>query len=158
MKIKCILPAIIIFAFVKKFIQFIHYSFIFRLIKEWHTIRIGIRTIRLQWIEIHGNFIIPSLVINQVSDTLLYTFDVIFSKITSVRNTSEEAVSIRYESGELYVQGMNAGDKLDIYDITGKYIRTSTISKTDVADLADGCYLVRVSLGNAVKTAKFIKR
>ena len=83
-----------------------------------------------------------------------YTFDVIFSKITSVRNTSEEAVSIRYESGELYVQGMNAGDKLDIYDITGKYIRTST----DVADLADGCYLVRVSLGNAVKTAKFIKR
>lgn len=107
-----------------------------------------------------GDSMFDDLVDNQFIFTIDddYTFDVIFSKITSVRNTSEEAVSIRYESGELYVQGMNAGDKLDIYDITGKYIRTSTISKTDVADLADGCYLVRVSLGNAVKTAKFIKR
>ena len=107
-----------------------------------------------------GDSMFDDLVDNQFIFTIDddYTFDVIFSKITSVRNTSEEAVSIRYESGELYVQGMNAGDKLDIYDITGKYIRTSTISKTDVAELADGCYLVRVSLGNAVKTAKFIKR
>ena len=107
-----------------------------------------------------GDSMFDDLVDNQFIFTVDddYTFDVIFSKITSVRNTSEEAVSIRYESGELYVQGMNAGDKLDIYDITGKYIRTSTISKTDVADLADGCYLVRVSLGNTVKTAKFIKR
>ena len=58
----------------------------------------------------------------------------------------------------LYVEGMNAGDKLDIYDITGKYIETSTLAATNVIDLANGCYLVRISLGNTIKTVKFIKR
>lgn len=87
-----------------------------------------------------------------------YTFDVVFTKITSLQNTSEDAVSVRYESGMLYVEGMNAGDKLDIYDITGKYIETSTLAATNVTDLANGCYLVRISLGNTIKTVKFIKR
>lgn len=87
-----------------------------------------------------------------------YTFDVVFTKITSLQNTSEDAVSVRYESGMLYVDGMNAGDKLDIYDITGKYIETSTLAATNVTDLANGCYLVRISLGNTIKTVKFIKR
>lgn len=87
-----------------------------------------------------------------------YTFDVIFTKITSIENTSADAVSVRYESGMLYVEGMNAGDKLDIYDITGKYIETSTLAATNVTDLANGCYLVRISLGNTIKTVKFIKR
>ena len=87
-----------------------------------------------------------------------YTFDVVFTKITSLQNTSEDAVSVRYESGMLYVEGMNAGGKLDIYDITGKYIETSTLAATNVTDLANGCYLVRISLGNTIKTVKFIKR
>ena len=87
-----------------------------------------------------------------------YIFDVIFSKITSERDTPEEVVSIRYESGALYVQGMNTGDRLDIYDIAGNNVRTSGMFQTDVTDLADGYYLVRVSLGNTVKTVKFIKR
>jgi hyaluronoglucosaminidase len=87
-----------------------------------------------------------------------YIFDVIFSKITSERDTPEEVVSIRYESGALYVQGMNTGDRLDIYDIAGNNVRTSGMFQTDVTDLTDGYYLVRVSLGNTVKTVKFIKR
>ncbi len=87
-----------------------------------------------------------------------YTFDVIFTKITSIYDTSAEPISVRYKSGTLYVDEMNVGDRLDIYNITGSYIRTSVIAKTDVSDLPNGCYLVKVSIGNVVKTVKFIKR
>lgn len=87
-----------------------------------------------------------------------YTYEVLFVDPTSIHNTSAETVNVRCESGTLHVDGMNAGDKLDIYNITGSYIRTSVTAKTDVSDLADGCYLVKVSTGNTVKTVKFIKR
>ncbi len=87
-----------------------------------------------------------------------YTYEVSFVNLTSIHNTSADAVIVRYESGMLYVNGMNAGDKLDIYDITGNYIRTSATAETNVSDLANGCYLVRVSAGNSIKTVKIIKR
>lgn len=87
-----------------------------------------------------------------------YTFDVVFIKVTSLQNTSADAVSVRYAAGTLHVIGMNAGDKLDIYDIAGNYVRTSEVADTNVSDLADGCYLVKVTTGNTIKTVKFIKK
>lgn len=81
-----------------------------------------------------------------------------FSKLTSIDNASAEAVNVRYESGILYVEGMNTGDKFDIYDITGSYVRTSVLPETNVSDLANGYYLAKVFIGNVVKTVKFIKR
>lgn len=81
-----------------------------------------------------------------------------FAKPTSINGTSIEAIVVRYESGMLYVDGMNAGDKLDIYDITGNYVRTSAVPETNISGLADGYYLAKVSIGNMVKTVKFIKR
>ena len=87
-----------------------------------------------------------------------YTYEVLFVNPTSLHNTSAETVNIRYESGALYVDGMSAGDKLDIYNITGSFVKTSVTAKTDVSNLPNGCYLVKVSIGNTVKTVKFIKR
>lgn len=87
-----------------------------------------------------------------------YTFDVVFIKGTSLQNTSADAVSVRYAAGTLHVIGMNAGDRLDIYDIAGNYVRTSEVADTNVSDLADGCYLVKVTTGNTIKTVKFIKK
>lgn len=87
-----------------------------------------------------------------------YTFNVAFSQITSLHNTSADAVTVRYTEGALQITGMNAGDRLDIYDVAGNYVRTSEEANTNVSDLANGCYLVKVTAGNTVKTVKFIKR
>lgn len=87
-----------------------------------------------------------------------YTFDVVFIKSTSLQNTSADAISVRYAAGTLHVTGLNAGDRLDIYDIAGNYVRTSEVAETNVSDLADGCYLVKVTAGNTIKTVKFIKK
>lgn len=87
-----------------------------------------------------------------------HTYEVSFADLTSTRNTLAETVTIRYETGALYVDGMEAGSKLDIYAIAGNHIRTSDTPETDVSDLANGCYLVKVSIGNTFKTMKFIKR
>lgn len=87
-----------------------------------------------------------------------YTFDVVFSQITSLQNNPADAVAVRYAAGTLQVTGMNAGDRLDIYDVAGNYVRTSEEADTNVSDLANGCYLVKVTTGNSVKTVKFIKR
>lgn len=87
-----------------------------------------------------------------------FTIDVVFSLITSLHNTSANAVTVRYAAGTLQVTGMNAGDRLDIYDVAGNYVRTSEEAATNVSDLANGCYLVKVTAGNTVKTVKFIKR
>lgn len=87
-----------------------------------------------------------------------YTFDVVFSQITSLQNNTADAVTVRYAAGTLQVTGMNTGDRLDIYDVAGNYVRTSEEAATNVSDLANGCYLVEVTAGNTVKTVKFIKR
>lgn len=87
-----------------------------------------------------------------------YTFNVAFSQITSLHNTSADAVTVRYAAGTLHITGMNAGDRLDIYDVAGNYVRTSEEADTNVSDLTNGCYLVKVTAGNKVKTVKFIKR
>lgn len=87
-----------------------------------------------------------------------YTFEATFTLISSIENNSVETMTIRYESGMLYVNGMNAGDKLEIYNIAGNQIKTSETSEVNVSDLANGCYLVRVTASNTTKTMKFIKR
>lgn len=86
------------------------------------------------------------------------TFEVTFTLISSIHNTSAEAIVARYESGMLYIDGMNAGGQVMIYDIAGNQVKTSEISEISVSDLANGCYLVRVNSGNMTKTMKFMKR
>ena len=48
--------------------------------------------------------------------------------------------------------------ELCIYNLTGKPVRTATETVVDVADLAKGCYLVKVTTAEAEKTVKFIKK
>ena len=50
------------------------------------------------------------------------------------------------------------GFEVNIYNLTGKLVRTSTETMINVADLAKGCYLVKITTAEAEKTVKFIKK
>ena len=90
-----------------------------------------------------------------------YTFEAYFTYDpgTGIAENDREAISARYVSGVLHVEGVTEGEfELCIYNLTGKPVRTATETVVDVADLAKGCYLVKVTTAEAEKTVKFIKK
>ncbi|MEQ2513031.1 T9SS type A sorting domain-containing protein [Barnesiella intestinihominis] len=48
--------------------------------------------------------------------------------------------------------------EVNIYNLTGKLVRTATETMINVTDLAKGCYLVKVTTAEAEKIVKFIKK
>lgn len=90
-----------------------------------------------------------------------YTFEAYFTYDpgTGIAENDREAISARYANGVLHVEGVTEGEfELCIYNLTGKPVRTATETVVDVADLAKGCYLVKVTTAEAEKTVKFIKK
>lgn len=90
-----------------------------------------------------------------------YTFEAYFTYDpgTGIAENDREAISARYANGVLHVEGVTEGEfELCIYKLTGKPVRTVTETVVDVADLAKGCYLVKVTTAEAEKTVKFIKK
>ena len=90
-----------------------------------------------------------------------YTFEAYFTYDpgTGIAENDREAISARYANGVLHVEGVTEGEfELCIYNLTGKPVRTVTETVVDVADLAKGCYLVKVTTAEAEKTVKFIKK
>lgn len=90
-----------------------------------------------------------------------YTFEAYFTYDpgTGIAENDREAISARYANGVLHVEGVMEGEfELCIYNLTGKPVRTVTETVVDVADLAKGCYLVKVTTAEAEKTVKFIKK
>ena len=90
-----------------------------------------------------------------------YTFEAYFTYDpgTGIAENDREAISARYANGVLHVEGVTEGEfELCIYNLTGKPVRTATETVVDVADLAKGCYLVKVTPEEAEKTVKFIKK
>lgn len=78
---------------------------------------------------------------------------------TGIAENDREAISARYANGVLHVEGVTEGEfELCIYNLTGKPVRTATETVVDVADLAKGCYLVKITTAEAEKTVKFIKK
>ena len=89
-----------------------------------------------------------------------YTFEAYFTYDpgTGIAENDREAISARYANGVLHVEGVTEGEfELCIYNLTGKPVRTAT-ETVDVADLAKGCYLVKITTAEAEKTVKFIKK
>lgn len=89
-----------------------------------------------------------------------YTFEAYFTYDpgTGIAENDREAISARYVSGVLHVEGVTDGEfEVNIYNLTGKLVRTATETTVDVADLAKGCYLVKVTTAEAEKVLKFIK-
>lgn len=89
-----------------------------------------------------------------------YTFEAYFTYDpgTGIAENDREAISARYANGVLHVEGVTEGEfELCIYNLTGKPVRTATETVVDVADLAKGCYLVKITTAEAEKTVKFIK-
>lgn len=90
-----------------------------------------------------------------------YTFEAYFTydSGTGIAENDREAISARYANGVLHVEGVTEGEfELCIYNLTGKPVRTATETVVDVADLAKGCYLVKITTAEAEKTVKFIKK
>lgn len=90
-----------------------------------------------------------------------YTFEAYFTYDpgTGIAENDREAISARYVSGVLHVEGVTDGEfEVNIYNLTGKLVRTATETTVDVADLAKGCYLVKVTTAEAEKVVKFIKK
>ena len=90
-----------------------------------------------------------------------YTFEAYFTYDpgTGIAENDREAISARYANGVLHVEGVKEGEfELCIYNLTGKPVRTATETVVDVADLAKGCYLVKITTAEAEKTVKFIKK
>lgn len=90
-----------------------------------------------------------------------YTFEAYFAYDpgTGIAENDREAISARYANGVLHVEGVTEGEfELCIYNLTGKPVRTATETTVDVADLAKGCYLVKVTTAEAEEVVKFIKK
>lgn len=90
-----------------------------------------------------------------------YTFEAYFTydPETGMAENDREAISARYANGVLHVEGVTEGEfELCIYNLTGKPVRTATETVVDVADLAKGCYLVKVTTAEAEEVVKFIKK
>ena len=90
-----------------------------------------------------------------------YTFEAYFTYDpgTGIAENDREAISARYANGVLHVEGVTEGEfELCIYNLTGKPVRTATETVVDVADLAKGCYLVKITTADADKTVKLIKK
>lgn len=90
-----------------------------------------------------------------------YTFEAYFTYDpgTGIAENDREAISARYANGVLHVEGVTEGEfELCIYNLTGKPVRTATETVVDVADLAKGCYLVKITTAEAEKVVKFIKK
>lgn len=90
-----------------------------------------------------------------------YTFEAYFTydPRTGIAENDREAISARYANGVLHVEGVTEGEfELCIYNLTGKPVRTATETVVDVADLAKGCYLVKVTTAEAEEVVKFIKK
>ena len=88
-----------------------------------------------------------------------YTFEAYFTYDpgTGIAENDREAISARYANGVLHVEGVTEGEfELCIYNLTGKPVRTATETVVDVADLAKGCYLVKVTTAEAEEVVKFI--
>ena len=90
-----------------------------------------------------------------------YTFEAyfVYDPETGIAENDREAISARYVSGVLHVEGVTDGEfEVNIYNLTGKLVRTATETTVDVADLAKGCYLVKVTTAEAEKVVKIIKK
>lgn len=90
-----------------------------------------------------------------------YTFEAYFTYDpgTGIAENDREAISARYANGVLHVEGVTEGEfEVNIYNLTGKLVRTATETTVDVADLAKGCYLVKVTTAEAEKVVKIIKK
>lgn len=90
-----------------------------------------------------------------------YTFEAYFTYDpgTGIAENDREAISARYANGVLHVEGVTEGEfEVNIYNLTGKPVRTATETTVDVADLAKGCYLVKITTAEAEKVVKFIKK
>ena len=74
----------------------------------------------------------------------------IIGNIVLYPNPASQYVDVRLD-GDMVVKG------IEIYDVYGKLVRVSETTHINVADFADGIYLVRVTTDKGMVTKRFVK-
>lgn len=87
-----------------------------------------------------------------------HTYNITFGTIVGIDKESIKSISLYYQTGILYVSGIDENATIAIYDLTGKLVKVTEEAPVNIADLAKGCYIVKITMGNTDKAMKFIKK
>ena len=104
--------------------------------------------------------------LDQISDNIYeigaidsnHTYNVTFGTIVGIDKENIKSISLYYQDGILYVNGIDANTTIAIYNLTGKLVKVTEETPVNVADLTKGCYIVKITMGNTDKAMKFIKK
>ena len=94
--------------------------------------------------------------IGHLTGDKIYTVQ--FSSINSIESENLETLSAYCYDGMLYINGASETASVTLFDLTGKQVLTTAEMPANISFLANGCYLVQVKDGDAVKTVKLLKR
>lgn len=87
-----------------------------------------------------------------------HTYNITFGTIVGIDKENMKSISLYYQDGILYVNGIDANTTIAIYNLTGKLVKVTEETPVNVADLTKGCYIVKITMGNTDKAMKFIKK
>ena len=104
--------------------------------------------------------------LDQISDNIYeigaidsnHTYNITFGTIVGIDKESIKSISLYYQAGILYVNGIDENATIAIYNLTGKLVKVTEEAPVNVADLTKGCYIVKITMGNTDKAMKFIKK
>ena len=60
-------------------------------------------------------------------------------------------------TGIVELQGVNGSYKVDVYDYTGKYLKSTSRSTIDLSDYPSGIYLLKVAYGDKTEEHRVVK-
>ena len=87
-----------------------------------------------------------------------HTYNITFGTIVGIDKESMKSISLYYQTGILYVNGIDENATIAIYDLTGKLVKVTEEAPINIANLTKGCYIVKITMGNTDKAMKFIKK
>ncbi len=71
-----------------------------------------------------------------------HTYNITFGTIVGIDKESMKSISLYYQTGILYVNGIDENATIAIYDLTGKLVKVTEEAPINIANLTKGCYIV----------------
>lgn len=76
------------------------------------------------------------------------------TKGSDVQNETDDKINIRVQNGQLVVEGINVGDVIRIYSISGQMLKET--SDNVISFSTKGAYIVKVTTDNSIETKKVV--